>query len=225
MAVHQWTQINASKILATVLHLDLIKASVRSVASKDIQPRDVPHFKCFPFNHLPLHPHPPTIQLLLGSHKLTLLPTPHHQTRPGYLIVAPLIISWSSKKQKMWLVLLLRQNIAQLLLLLLNSAGFAICSLNFASIWSAPSCLLRQCRCNTIKFKSGLPFSNEAYGSWLSLPPWSSSIWCSSRGSCFICRPTCWSSNQTSTSFSIPKITSQDWPLSMWPILRGHISM
>ena len=39
MVVHQWTQINASKIAAIVLHLDLIKASVRSVASKDIQPR------------------------------------------------------------------------------------------------------------------------------------------------------------------------------------------
>ncbi|KAL6327959.1 hypothetical protein AAG906_031303 [Vitis piasezkii] len=41
-------EINASKIVATVLHLDLIKASIRSVASKDIQPRDVPHFNTSP---------------------------------------------------------------------------------------------------------------------------------------------------------------------------------
>ncbi|RVW12141.1 Retrovirus-related Pol polyprotein from transposon RE1 [Vitis vinifera] len=77
----------------TVLHLDLIKASIRFVASKDIQPRDLPHFKCFPFNPLPLHPHPPTTQLLLCSHELTLLRIAHHQTRAGYSTVAPLIMS------------------------------------------------------------------------------------------------------------------------------------
>ena len=93
MDVHQWTQINASKIAATVIHLDLIKASVISVASKDIKPRNVPHFKCFPFNPLPLHPHPPTTQLLLSIHKLTLLLIAHHQTRPDYSTVAPLIMS------------------------------------------------------------------------------------------------------------------------------------
>ena len=52
------------------------------MASKDIQPRDVPYFKCFPFNPLPLHPHPPTTQLLLGSHELTLLPTTYLYFEP-----------------------------------------------------------------------------------------------------------------------------------------------
>ena len=80
MVIHQWTQINASKSAATIFHLDLIKASIRSVASKDIKPRDVPHFKCFPFNPLPLHPHLPTTQLLLGSHELTLCE--QHITKP-----------------------------------------------------------------------------------------------------------------------------------------------